>query len=149
MSCVARYPNFSVLITEQDGEIVSMDIVPPQSVDTHLSPLAQEAGRQLRDYFAGRLRHFDLPLRADGTAFQRDVWRAMSAIPYGETRSYAQLAHTVGKPGAARAVGSACGRNPLPIVVPCHRVITSDGKLGGYSGGVNVKEQLLELERRA
>lgn len=147
MPCVARFKNFSVRVTEQGGELVSIDIVPPEPVDTGLSPLAREAGRQMQDYMAGKLTHFNLPLRADGTEFQRAVWRAMAAVPYGETRSYAQLARAAGRPRASRAVGSACGRNPLPIVVPCHRIVTSDGQLGGYSGGVNIKAELLELER--
>lgn len=147
MPCVARFKNFSVRVTEQGGELLSIDIVPPEPVDTGLSPLAREAGRQMQDYMAGKLTHFNLPLRADGTEFQRAVWHAMAAVPYGETRSYAQLARAAGRPRASRAVGSACGRNPLPIVVPCHRIVTSDGQLGGYSGGVNIKAELLELER--
>lgn len=102
--------------------------------------------RQLSEYFAGRRRVFDLPLDARGTAFQRRVWDALLEIPFGETWSYAALAGRVGSPLGFRAVGSANGRNPLAIVIPCHRVINSGGKLGGYGGGLPLKRKLLELE---
>jgi methylated-DNA-[protein]-cysteine S-methyltransferase len=102
---------------------------------------------QLRAYFAGTLRRFELPLAAEGTPFQKEVWRALLDIPYGETISYGELAERLGKPGAARAVGLANGRNPLPIVVPCHRVIGSDGSLTGYGGGIDIKRALLEHEQ--
>jgi len=102
---------------------------------------------QLDAYFAGSLRDFDLPLQMQGTPFKLSVWKALRDIPYGETISYAELARRVGKPKGPRAVGSANGANPIPIVVPCHRVITSDGKLGGFGGGLKTKETLLALER--
>lgn len=105
------------------------------------------AREQLVAYFAGRLRVFDLPLDEGGTSFQRQVWQALRAIPYGRTCSYAELAAAVGRPRACRAVGNANGRNPLPIVTPCHRVIHADGGLGGYSAGLAVKRFLLALER--
>ncbi len=105
-----------------------------------------EALRQLAAYFAGELREFDLPLAPRGTAFQLAVWRELQRIPYGETISYAELARRVGRPRAVRAVGAANGRNPLPVVVPCHRVIGSDGRLTGYAGGLNLKHRLLVLE---
>lgn len=101
---------------------------------------------QLDAYFAGKLRVFDLPLAPRGTPFQMDVWRALQEIPYGETRSYAQLARVIGRPDAVRAVGAANGANPLPIVVPCHRVIGSNGSLTGFGGGLNAKRFLLDLE---
>ena len=104
--------------------------------------------RQLAEYFDGTRRDFDLPLSADGTAFQRRVWNELCRIPYGETISYGELARRVGKPTASRAVGAANGRNPLAIVVPCHRVIGADGTLTGYGGGLPVKKALLALERR-
>src|SRR4029453_10546031 len=97
---------------------------------------------------AGRLRRFDLPLAPEGTPFQQRVWRALLDIPYGETVSYAGLAPRVGRPSAVRAVGAANGQNPLSIVIPCHRVIGSDGRLVGYGGGLDVKETLLALERK-
>ena len=101
---------------------------------------------QLDEYFAGNRRTFDLPLAPAGTAFQKSVWRALLRIPYGRTTSYGALADKLGKPTACRAVGAANGRNPLPIVVPCHRVIGSNGRLTGYAGGLEAKQRLLELE---
>lgn len=107
--------------------------------------LAACAG-QLDEYFAGQRRVFDVPLDLRGTEFQRRCWSALLEIPYGETRSYADLARRVGSPRGFRAVGMANHDNPVAIIVPCHRVITSDGKLGGYGGGLSVKERLLRLE---
>jgi methylated-DNA-[protein]-cysteine S-methyltransferase len=100
----------------------------------------------LLEYFAGRRRRFELPLAPAGTAFQRQVWDALATIPWGELRSYADIARAIERPTAVRAVGAANGRNPLPIVVPCHRVIGSDGSLTGFAGGLEIKRQLLELE---
>jgi methylated-DNA-[protein]-cysteine S-methyltransferase len=108
-----------------------------------------EAVKQLREYFAGRRTRFDLPLAPAGTAFQRKVWSCLEEIPCGETISYAELARRVGKPKGAQAVGQANGKNPLPIVIPCHRVIAADGTLGGFGGGLPVKTKLLALEKGA
>ena len=108
-----------------------------------------EAKRQIEEYFAGERREFDLPLAAGGTDFQRRVWAELRRIPFGETISYGELAARVGKPTASRAVGAANGRNPLPVVVPCHRVIGTSGRLVGYGGGLPTKQALLDLERRA
>lgn len=102
--------------------------------------------RQLTAYFDGELTEFDVPLNLAGTPFQRRVWEELRRIPYGTTISYAELARRVGNPAAARAVGSANGKNPVSIIVPCHRVIASDGSLGGYGGGLDRKERLLGLE---
>jgi methylated-DNA-[protein]-cysteine S-methyltransferase len=110
------------------------------------SGVLAETVRQLDAYFEKRLRRFDLPLAPRGTAFQLDVWKALRTIPYGETWSYADLARCVGRPAAIRAVGAANGRNPIPIVIPCHRVIGSNGKLVGFGGGLPVKRWLLALE---
>lgn len=104
--------------------------------------------KQLDAYFAGRRTSFDVALSPRGTAFQRDVWRALASIPYGETTTYAEIARAIGRPRAVRAVGAANGRNPLSIVVPCHRVIGKDGTLTGYAGGVENKRSLLDLESR-
>ena len=104
------------------------------------------AAQQLDDYFSGRRRAFALPLNAAGTAFQRQVWDGLRRIPWGETRSYGELARCIGRERAVRAVGAANGRNPLPIVVPCHRVIGADGSLTGFAGGLPIKHQLLALE---
>ncbi len=106
------------------------------------------AREQLDAYFAAELRDFDLPLAPRGTAFQLQVWQALRAIPYGSTCTYAALASAIGKPSAMRAVGNANGRNPLPIIVPCHRVIGRDGSLTGFGGGLPTKAFLLALERR-
>lgn len=109
-------------------------------------PLLQTAAMQLDEYFRGQRRHFELPLTPQGTAFQQRVWQALRAIPYGQTRSYAQLAEAIDQPSATRAVGAANGRNPLPIVIPCHRVIGADGTLTGFAGGLSAKMFLLRLE---
>jgi methylated-DNA-[protein]-cysteine S-methyltransferase len=106
-----------------------------------------ETERQLDEYFAGQRTAFDLPLSMHGTPFQRSVWSALREIGYGQTASYGEIARRVGRPGAARAVGIANGRNPISIVVPCHRVIGADGSLTGYGGGLERKRYLLELER--
>lgn len=108
----------------------------------------REASRQLAEYFRGRRTRFELRLNPEGTPFQRAVWNALADIPFGETRSYGDVARAVGRPRAVRAVGLANGRNPLPIVVPCHRVIGRTGKLVGYGGGLRVKQALLDLERQ-
>lgn len=103
---------------------------------------------QLRAYFRGELEQFDLALRPEGTTFQQRVWSELSKIPYGQTISYGELARRINRPSASRAVGLANGQNPIPIVIPCHRVIGSGGKLTGYGGGLAIKEKLLALEKR-
>jgi methylated-DNA-[protein]-cysteine S-methyltransferase len=109
-------------------------------------PILREAERQLGEYFAGKRESFSLPLDMRGTRFQNQVWEALLGIPFGETRSYGQLANQLGNPKATRAVGAANGRNPIAIVVPCHRVIGFSGKLTGFAGGLEAKAHLLELE---
>lgn len=122
----------------------------PAALDTESEadamPILVEAARQLDEYFAGERKAFDLALDFEGTDFQRKVWSALLTIPYGETRSYAQIAEQIGHPLAVRAVGAANGRNPISIVAPCHRVIGSTGKLTGFGGGLPAKALLLELE---
>ena len=108
----------------------------------------RETIRQLKAYFAGDLEDFDLPLAPMGTPFQQSVWKRLCDIPYGKTISYGELARRVGNPKASRAVGLANGSNPIPIIIPCHRVIGSNGKLTGYGGGLPIKEKLLSLEKR-
>lgn len=112
--------------------------------DNH--PVLLETERQLKEYFQGQRRTFSLKLKLIGTKFQNDVWQMLLAIPFGQTRSYGELARQLGHPRATRAVGAANGRNPIPIVVPCHRVIGASGKLTGFGGGLKVKAHLLELE---
>jgi len=109
------------------------------------SPVLKEAATQLQEYFAGERTEFDLRMELDGTPFQREVWAELARIPYGETISYGELARRVGRPKGPRAVGQANGRNPIAIVVPCHRVLASNG-IGGYGGGLTVKRALLALE---
>ena len=112
------------------------------------TPLLRRAAEEIGDYFAGSRRRFTLPLAPEGTPFQQKVWEALRSIPYGETRTYKQIAIQIGHNQSFRAVGMANNRNPIVVVVPCHRVIGYDGKLTGYAGGLDVKERLLELERR-
>ena len=109
--------------------------------------LLSNCARQIEEYFAGRRQEFDLPLAPVGTEFQREVWSALAAIPFGELRSYSDIASQIGRPRAVRAVGAANGRNPLPLVVPCHRVIGSNGTLTGFAGGLEAKRRLLQLEK--
>ena len=112
-------------------------------------PLIGRASGQLREYFAGERSSFDLPLRPAGTPFEQRVWDELRRIPYGETTSYGEIAARIGEPAAARAVGRANGRNPIPVIVPCHRVIGADGSLTGFGGGLACKRALLDLERGA
>ena len=114
--------------------------------DNTRDPLLDRTADQLREYFSGRRDHFDLPLAPTGTAFQHSVWAALEEIPWGEVRSYRDIAIAIDRPAAVRAVGAANGRNPLPIVVPCHRVVGSDGSLTGFAGGLAIKRLLLEME---
>jgi methylated-DNA-[protein]-cysteine S-methyltransferase len=109
-------------------------------------PLLRQAATQITEYFAGQRAHFDLPLDLHGTAFQQSVWRALCAIEAGATQSYAAVARSVGSPQAVRAVGAAVGRNPVSVIVPCHRVVGTDGSLTGYAGGLERKRALLALE---
>ncbi|GAA0574731.1 methylated-DNA--[protein]-cysteine S-methyltransferase [Kribbella sandramycini] len=112
-------------------------------------PLLSRAAEQLTAYFAGELQEFDLPLSVrSGSEFERAVWGQLSKIPYGEMQTYGEVARIVGDAGAARAVGTACNRNPLPVVVPCHRVVGAGGKMVGFGGGIPTKRHLLELEAR-
>ena len=139
-------PVGQVRIDWEDGAVVGLRAAAEfleKGRETGLTALAAE---QLRQYFAGERRSFDFPYVLRGTPFQRDVWNALLDIPYGQTRSYGEIARQLGRPGAARAVGAACGRNPVWIVVPCHRAVGADGKLTGYAGGLEMKQALLELE---
>ena len=110
-------------------------------------PVLRDATSQLSEYFAGQRQHFSVPLHFQGTDFQRQVWAALLDIPFGETRSYADIARAIGRPTATRAVGAANGRNPISIIAPCHRVVGSNGALTGFAGGVETKKYLLDLEQ--
>ena len=118
-------------------------------VEDEQNPVLIQTEREIGEYFAGKRKTFSIALDMRGTRFQKDVWDALRAIPFGETRSYGQLAEQLGNPRAMRAVGAANGRNPVSIIVPCHRVIGSSGKLTGFAGGLDAKAHLLNLERRA
>lgn len=117
-------------------------------VEDEQHPILVKTEGQLREYFAGKRKEFSIALDMQGSRFQKDVWEALLAIPFGETRSYGQLAKQLGNPRATRAVGAANGRNPISIIVPCHRVIGSSGKLTGFAGGLETKAHLLDLEQK-
>ena len=135
-------------ISEVDGFITELLFIKdtPEIPEEQKTPLLEKAEKQIKEYLDGTSKGFDLPLAAKGTEFQRTVWEALHKIPYGETRSYKQVAEMIGRPEASRAVGMANGKNPILILTPCHRVVGSDGKLTGYAAGLEIKEQLLELE---
>ena len=137
----------SVTIVEEDGALLAITTNRTYKGIEQETSLIKEAYRQLSEYLIGKRKRFDLPLNPRGTMFQQQVWKALCDIPYGETRSYKQIAEAIGNPKAVRAVGMANNRNPLLIVVPCHRVIGANGKLVGYAAGIEKKEFLLKLEK--
>lgn len=150
-SCCFDTPAGRILLVEDQRGICGLQFLdsgeePPQAGGQ--GQFLEEARGQLLAYFAGERRAFDLPLSTRGTPFQEKVWRVLRDIPYGETRSYRQVAELVGSSKAARAVGMANNRNPIPILIPCHRVVGKDGRLVGYAGGLERKRYLLDLERR-
>ena len=138
----------SVTFVEENGALVVITTHPyhPKEEIYQETPVIKEAFRQLSEYFSGKRKTFNLPLLLKGTDFQKQVWQALLKIPFGETRSYKQIAEAIGNPKAVRAVGMANNKNPLLIVVPCHRVIGANGKLVGYAVGLDKKEYLLRLE---
>lgn len=137
-----------ITITECDLQITSIDFGESNAKQSNMkeTPLIKEALKELEEYFNGTRKTFQLPLALKGTPFQQKVWQVLMTIPYGKTITYKQVAEAIGDPKACRAVGMANNRNPVPIVVPCHRVIGSNGKLVGYGGGLDIKEKLLEME---
>lgn len=154
-----RYARFdtplgTVVATAADGFITSIDFVDAKYAksvaadwkeDPQFPPLA-DCMRQLGDYFAGKRRRFELPLAPQGTPFQKRVWQEIARVPFGETITYSELARRAGASGSARAAGAATGRNPVGVVIPCHRIVGADGSLTGYAGGLHRKQRLLELE---
>jgi methylated-DNA-[protein]-cysteine S-methyltransferase len=144
----------AIRLMECDGALAALELggkrhfsVPDTAVCLQQeTALLEKAVIQLQEYLARKRRVFDLPLGPQGTVFQRSVWQALCRIPYGQTRSYGQIAAAVAKPGGSRAVGMANNRNPLPVFIPCHRVIGANGKLVGYGGGLHIKAALLQLE---
>ena len=143
LELVASDAGLAAILWENDDP-ARVRLGEPVERDDH--PVLLETERQLRDYFDGRRKAFDLPLDFNGTEFQRRVWAALLTIPYGETRTYGEVARQIGRPDAVRAVGAANGKNPISIVAPCHRVIGSTGKLTGFAGGLETKAFLLALE---
>ncbi|MGI6591396.1 MAG: methylated-DNA--[protein]-cysteine S-methyltransferase [Eggerthellaceae bacterium] len=136
-----------VTIQVEDGAVTRLAFGDrPLEGQRRPTALSNHAANELQEYFAGKRRAFDIPLRLSGTPFQREVWEALQRIPYGQTRSYGEVAAAIGHAGASRAVGQANNRNPVPIFVPCHRVIAADGSISGYAFGPKVKQFLLDLE---
>ena len=147
--CFYATPIGQVGIAEKDGAITDLyfsDGSLPTGTTLRETALLKKAADQLHEYFAGTRQCFDLPLALQSTDFQQAVWQALRNIPYGETRSYKAIAEQIGRPKACRAVGMANNRNPIAIVVPCHRVVGANGQLVGYAGGLSLKEYLLQLE---
>ncbi|MDR2516613.1 MAG: methylated-DNA--[protein]-cysteine S-methyltransferase [Spirochaetaceae bacterium] len=143
-------PNVALGIAEEDGALIRVFFdngETPRGFEKAETSLIKTTARQLAEYFDGKRKSFELPLAPRGTAFQTAVWRALTAIPYGETQSYRDIAGKIGSPRAVRAVGMANNRNPIVIIIPCHRVIGRNGSLTGYGGGLPLKQFLLDLER--
>ena len=141
---------FGKVTLASDGNAITHLVVGQRELPGAYAPNAVTnlAATQLQEYLAGQRRIFDVPLNPAGTPFQREVWRALEAIPYGGTCTYSQVAESIGRPTAARAVGGANNANPIPIIIPCHRVVPASGGIGGYAYGQKMKEFLLELERK-
>ena len=137
----------SVTFVEEDGALLTISCSPIFEGMEKETPLIRKAYSQLTEYLQGERKTFDLPISLKGTPFQQQVWKALCEIPYGETRSYKQIAEAIGNPKSVRAVGMANNKNPLLVVVPCHRVIGANGKLVGYAAGIEKKEFLLKLEK--
>lgn len=137
-------------LIEKDGALIAVcferELPSYAAVEMRETPLLQETKRQLERYFTGGLQEFDLPLTLEGTPFQQKVWKSLCKVPYGQTTSYGEIAKDVGNPRGARAVGMANHRNPICIIIPCHRIIGTNGRLVGYGGGLEIKVKLLKLE---
>ncbi len=148
-TAIYHAPVGELVITYQDGAVIALKRADATALPEDApNALTEAVCQQLDEYFAGTRTAFDFPLRLQGTPFQEKVWAALRDIPYGETRSYQQIAQAIGQPKACRAVGMANHRNPIYIVVPCHRVVGANGALTGYGGGLDMKKALLELEAR-
>ena len=150
-TCLYNSPIGILRISEADGKIINLSLqqkISDIASDTISSQLLQKACQQLDEYFQGKRRQFDLPLGYAGTPFQESVWRELQNIPYGETRSYEDIAVKIGNPKAVRAVGQANNRNPILLMIPCHRVIHKNGDISGFACGIETKKYLLKLEGR-
>jgi methylated-DNA-[protein]-cysteine S-methyltransferase len=149
--CVYHYKFCNLFIAEEDEAVCFVSFCADkmfEDFEKSETPLIKKAAKQFNEYFNKDRQNFDLPLILHGTDFQVKVWKALQKIPYGETRSYGELAAMIGNPKACRAVGMANNRNPISIIIPCHRVIGHDGSLTGYGGGLKLKQKLLNLEKR-
>ena len=144
-------PIGALIVSAEDGAVCSIAVTEPGNEPTAKEnandPVLRQAARELEEYFTGEREAFTFPMRADGTMFQQRVWAALREIPFGETKSYGQIAAEIDNPKASRAVGMACNKNPIMIAVPCHRVVGASGALVGYAYGTGVKQRLLDLER--
>ena len=139
-------PNGAVRLTEEGSSIIRIELTDIADTSVTPTPLLHEAEHQITAFFRGERRQLDFPIRMVGTPFQQRVWRALQQIPYGTTRTYGEIATAIGNSRASRAVGMACNKNPLLLIVPCHRVVGANGKLTGFAYGVDAKQWLLELE---
>ena len=146
-SCKYQFENISLYLVATETHLINIQFTQPQKALLQTTELLSMATIQLDEYFQGKLTTFSLPFKLTGTPFQLAVWKELQNIPYGQTTSYKEIAQKINKPKACRAVGMANNKNPLPIIIPCHRVIGSNGKLIGYAGGLNLKNYLLELEK--
>lgn len=145
--CKYKFENISLYLVATETHLINIQFTQPQKALLQTTELLSMATIQLDEYFQGKRTIFSLPFKLTGTPFQLAVWKELQNIPYGKTTSYKEIAQKINKPKAYRAVGMANNKNPLPIIIPCHRVIGSNGKLIGYAGGLNLKNYLLELEK--
>ncbi len=145
--CKYQFENISLYLVATETHLINIQFTQPQKALLQTTELLSMATIQLDEYFQGKRTTFSLPFKLTGTPFQLAVWKELQNIPYGQTTSYKEIAQKINKPKAYRAVGMANNKNPLPIIIPCHRVIGSNGKLIGYVGGLNLKNYLLELEK--
>ncbi len=146
-SCKYQFENISLYLVATETHLINIQFTQPQKALLQTTELLSMATIQLDEYFQGKRTTFSLPFKLIGTTFQLAVWKELQNIPYGQTTSYKEIAQKINKPKAYRAVGMANNKNPLPIIIPCHRVIGSNGKLIGYAGGLKLKNYLLELEK--
>lgn len=137
----------NIEIIEEDKYIIGVNFNTESNIEDKETELIKETYKQIKEYLEGKRKIFDIPIKMKGTEFQKKVWKELTKIPYGETRSYKQIAEGIGKPKASRAVGMANHNNPIAIIVPCHRVIGTNNKLVGYAGGLDIKEKLLRIEK--
>ena len=145
--CKYQFENISLYLVATETHLINIQFTQPQKALLQTTELLSMATIQLDEYFQGKRTTFSLPFKLTGTPFQLAVWKELQNIPYGQTTSYKEIAQKINKPKACRAVGMANNKNPLPIIIPCHRVICSNGKLIGYAGGLKLKNYLLELEK--